>query len=160
MYSIWGGRAAETKKFNDGSDLEDLADAVPARSLRCAHDVVTQCSHCAAIATAERLIRDAKPKYLEPSEHAHLILKTMQEAGDFGPHSHEEILDWHRELCANENLIPVPNPRRNLLREFGESGLKLAKMRRRNSSGSTTTCYVVPKRKDTKVLALSRGPAS
>lgn len=160
MLSIWGSRAAKARKSNDCGHLEDRFDTVPTRPLRCAHDVVTQCSLCAAIASAERLIREAKPMYLDPAEHAQLILATLQGAGDYGPRSHEEILELHRELCAEQNLIPVPNPRRNLLREFGENGLNLAKMRRRNRNGSTTTCYVIPKRKGANFVAEGRQRAS
>jgi hypothetical protein len=92
MFSIWSGRGANSSKAGNDGNLQAELDHVATTLQRCQHQVAITCPHCANIAAAEQRRQRLEPDYLEPAEHARLIVKSLQDLRKVGNVLAREII--------------------------------------------------------------------
>lgn len=131
-------------------------DSAPSLPSRCLHDVETACQLCAIAGDEERRLRSCPaPMYLEPAEHAEMVLQALSDANRFGHLPHQELTDLYAELCAHSGIEPLA--RHIILREIGHRlKRERRKIRDRNDPRDTGTCYFHPRPKDAVVPFVKR----
>jgi hypothetical protein len=146
MFNWSSGRGAATPKASNGSTSEGSIDHVATSSRRCQHHVATECQRCAAIAEADQRRYHLEPDYLEPHQHAQLVLKSLQEARKFGNVLAREITALYPQICEKANVAEIAT--RDLLRELGKV-TKKSRLTMKFETGATATrvAYFVPKPK-------------